>query len=351
MKRILIGLVVVSLVGMIAGEGMAQVQTAGIMRDEYALGLTPTLKSLGMGGAYVGVPGPRSMNPAALGGYDRIEGTLYYGILDHDAGPLAHRGRLDVVIPNPFRELLPLHFFQSAVSRIMIDGVISDSGDEAVLTPGNPNIDFDLLTLGMQTGFEITPWLKAGGGAYPYEKANVDLDYGGGSRVEGEALSQIGSTQLGVMITPHERFNIGGQFIYIKDDLEAKTINIPGLGTANDGDYYHIHYFAIGASFIPIDGTLLALDYWNGEIEGDQGFGNGLFDVDVDRWNFGVEQRVCDYFFVRLGYNNGGITTGFTAVVNDNVDIDFAYANEYMEDKSNIFGQTDYYGISVTARF
>lgn len=309
----------------------AQNQLPGLLRDEYALGLTPPLKSAGMGGAYVGVDRLQSMNPAALSGIDYFNITGAYSIYDHDDGPTGHRGRVDLTAPVPML---------GGGARLMLDGLASD-GMEETLLPGNAPVEYDGFTLGLQYGRNITDWAAFGFGGYPYEKANVEM--GGG--VDTEGLSQIGSIQLGTLFRPHEKINIGGQYIYIKDDLEAF---LPGGG--HMGDYYHIHYFALGVSAMPFDGTLLALDYWNGEIVGDIAPG-AVLNQDVDRWNFGIEQRVCDYCDLRLGSNNGGVTAGFTIHAMENLDIDYAYANKMLNDKANLLGETQYHGISVSYRF
>lgn len=342
MKRLTILAIWGVLAGLIAADAMAQIHITGIMRDEYALGLTPTLKSMGMGGAYVGVDGIRSMNPASLGGVEGIQGTFGYGFYNHDNGPSAHRGRIDAIFPDPISKYLPIPIVKSGGWRLMVDGVISD-GEGTTLLPdpaGNPmDIEFDSVTIGQQSGFNITDWLAVGMGAYPYEKANVDL-----GPFSGEALSQIGSTQLGVLVRPCEFFNIGAQYIYIKDDLE---VNGP---TGHMGDYFDINYFAVGVSVMPWDGTLIAVDYWNGEMEG--AIDNVTpFDQDVDRWNLGVEQRISDYVDLRLGSNNGGLTAGFTYRITDKIDFDYAYVNKALRDKENVFGETQYHGIAITARF
>lgn len=334
MKNILALLTAVLLVASIFPASHAQNQLPGLLRDEYALGLTPPLKSAGMGGAYVGVDGPESMNPASLSSVDYYQGMLMYGFYDHDRGPTAHRGRADGVLPVPYL---------GGAARLMLDGFASDGADPTKL-PGNAPVEYDSFTLGLQYGRNITDWAAIGVGAYPYEKANVDMITPGGS-VKTEALSQIGSIQFGTLFRPHEKVNIGGQFIYIKDDLEAW---LPGGG--HMGDYFDIHYFAVGASFTPFDGTLLALDYWNGEIEGNQAPGQP-FDTDVDRWNFGGQQRVCDYFDVRLGSNNGGLTAGFTIHINEQLDLDYAYINQALRDKESAFGDTQFHGVSMTYRF
>jgi hypothetical protein len=312
----------------------AQNQLAGLLRDEFALGLTPTLKSAGMGGAYVGVDGPQSMNPAGLSSVDYFHIMGTYGYYDHDMGPSAHRGRLDAIAPVPML---------GGAARIMLDGLDSESA-EATRMPGNPPVEYDGVTLGLQYGRNITDWLAVGFGGYPYEKANVDMTTPGGV-VHGEAFSQLGSIQLGALIRPHEKVRIGAQFIHIIDDLETW---LPG--PAHMGDYFHINYLALGVSATPFEGTLIALDYWAGEIEGSVDPVTP-FDVDIDRWNFGVQQRVCDYCDLRVGSNNGGFTAGLTVHVLDNVDIDYAYVNQALRDKEDVFGDTQYHGISISAKF
>ena len=329
LSRILVcGAVVVS----VAIPSQAQIQLSGLLRDEYALGLTPTIKSAGMGGAYVGIDDIRSMNPAALSGVDFYDAALTYGNYDHDDGPMAHRGRLDMTLPVPYI---------GGGARLMIDWL--DSESEEMTQLGAP-VEYDGFTLGFQQGLNITESWAVGIGGYPYEKAEVDMVTPGGT-LEGEALSQLGSVQLGTLYRLHEKVNVGGQFIYIYDDLE---LSMPGGG--HMGDYYNIHYFSIGASVMPFEGTLLAVDYWNGEIEGDVVAGVP-FDVDVDRWNFGAEQRVCDYFDLRAGSNNGGFTAGFSIHIAEGIDLDYAYVNQALRDKESVFGDTEYHGVSLNYRF
>jgi len=334
MRRVIGFLACAVLLGTAVLPSQAQLQLGGLMRDEYALGLTPTIKSAGMGGAYVGVEGTQSMNPAALSIVDYMEAALTYGNYDHDDGPMAHRGRLDATLPVPYI---------GGAARLMLDRVDSESDDMTLL--GAP-IEFDASTLGLQYGRNITDWWAVGIGGYPYEKANVDMITPGGT-IDADALSQIGSFQAGTLFRPHEQVSIGAQLIYIIDELEA---DVPGAGEWND-DYY-ISYVSLGASYRPFEGTLLAVDYWNGEIRGDQAPGVELGDdTDVDRWNIGIQQRMCSYFDLRVGANNGGFTTGFSIHVLENLDIDYAYVNQALRDKEMVFGDTQYHGLSVTYRF
>ena len=335
MKRAIGFLICAVLLGTVALPSQAQLQLGGLMRDEYALGLTPTIKSAGMGGAYVGVEGTQSMNPAALSMVDCMEAVLTYGNYNHDDGPMAHRGRLDATLPVPYI---------GGAARLMLDHLESEDDEMTLL--GAP-IEFDSSTLGLQYGRNVTDWWALGIGGYPYEKANVDMILGPGAKIDADAFSQIGSFQAGTLFRPHEKVTIGGQLIYIIDELEA---DVPGAGEWND-DYY-ISYVALGASFRPFKGTLLAVDYWNGEIRGDQTPVLELKDdTDIDRWNFGIQQRVCSYCDLRIGSNNGGFTTGFSLHVLKNLDIDYAYVNKALRDKEMVWGDTEYHGVSVTYRF
>lgn len=339
MWKCILQLVVLGVIGGVAAESYGQIHIGGLLRDEYALALTPTIKSAGMGGAYVGIDNNMSINPAALGGSTGLEGSLSYRFYDHDWGPAAHRGRMDAILPNPFPDLIDLQAYQSLTLRLMLDGYMSD-GAGATRLLENPEVEFDSFTVGLQAGFDVFDWLSFGFGAYPYEKANVQL-----GPYDGDALSQIGSIELGTLIKPSKWVHFGAQFIYIKDDLE---VDLPD-GT-HGGDYFHIDYYSIGAAIMPVDGTLIAIDWWGGEIE-------GLvdpvtkFDQDVDRWNVGIQQRVCDYFDLRLGSKNGGLTTGFTIHVNEKIDVDYAYINQELRDLENVLGDTQFHGISVSAKF
>ncbi|NPU98937.1 MAG: hypothetical protein HPY51_17210 [Candidatus Omnitrophica bacterium] len=345
MKRHLVRMLVLGMWAAAAMEAAGQIHIGGIMRDEYALGLTPTIKSAGMGGAYVGVDDVRSMNPAALGNVKQMEGTLGYRYYDHDQGPAAHRGRMDLVLPFPVPDMVPI--LGNSAFRLMLDGVLSEDAASTAL-PGSPEVEFDAVTLGLQYGISPIEWASLGVGAYPYEKAHVDLITPAGT-LEGEALSQIGSMQIGALFRPSPYFTIGGQFIYIKDDLEVTMPNGVKMG-----DYFHIHYFAIGAAVMPWEGTLIAADYWNGEMEGAVD-PTTPFDQDVDRWNVGAEQQLGVFFEIpvdiRAGYSNGGFTAGFTYHFNENIELDYAYINEALADKDEIFGKTDFHGVSITARF
>src|SRR5690606_11731071 len=116
-----------------SSSAFSQNQLAGLLRDEFALGLTPPIKSIGMGGAYVGIDAPQSMNPAALSSVDYYEAMLWYGFYDLDHGPNAHRGRFDGLLKVPYL---------GGGARLMLDGMKSD-GAASTLLPGNAAVEFD----------------------------------------------------------------------------------------------------------------------------------------------------------------------------------------------------------------
>lgn len=334
-------------------EAIAQNHISALLRDEYALGLTPTIKSAGMGGAYLGVDRVSSMNPAALGGIEQIEGTLNYGLYDSNSGPTAHRGRLDVALHDPISDYIAdwfpaLGFMKTMGTRIMVDGFATDGSAETRI--GGMEAEYDSVTIGSHFGIDLFDWLSVGGGAYPYEAASISMS-GPAGTWNGDALSQLGSNQFGVLVKPCQYFNIGGEFIYIQDHLQFSGTTIAGTpGTI--GDMYYIRYYGIGTAIMPFDGTLLALDYWTGEAEGlISRVPHVKFDKDIDRWNFGVEQRVCQYCDLRLGSNNGGLTAGFTIHINEKMEVDYAYVNQALRDKEDAFGDTQYHGLAFTMRF
>jgi hypothetical protein len=309
-----------------------QTELAAIMRDEYALGLTPTVRSAGMGGGYLGVEGIQSMNPAALARVGRTV-TATCSAYSHDTGPDAYRGRVDATLAAPKI---------GGAARLMLDHVTSDGDDP---TASGAPIEYDSTTLGLQYGRDVSDCLALGFGAYPYEKANVDLTTPGGT-LSGEGMSQVGSIQLGALGRICDMVNVGVQVIHIIDELEVAMPD----GTRMKDDFT-IDYVAAGVAIKPFDGTLVVVDYWNGDVDGTSAPGVG-FDADIDRWNIGVEQRVVDAVDVRVGSNNSGLTAGFTWRMCEAATLDYAYVSEALNDKADIiFGETEQHTVAVSCTF
>jgi hypothetical protein len=311
----------------------SQTELAAIMRDEYALALTPTVRSAGMGGGYLGLEGVQSMNPAALARAGN-DVTATYGYYSHDTGPDAHRGRIDGTLPVPKI---------GGAARLMLDSFSSDGAEPTRILGGAP-MEYESTTLGLQYGRDVNEWLALGLGAYPYEKAKVDASTPGGP-INSEAFSQVGSIQLGALGRPHEMVNVGLQFIHIIDELQ---VNLPD-GTKMEDDF-KIDYLAAGVAVTPLDGTLIVVDYWYGDVDGDSAPGVE-FDADIDRWNIGVQQRVAAPVDLRVGSNNGGLTAGFTWRICEAAALDYAYVSEALNDKDAVFGETELHTVSVSATF
>ncbi len=310
-----------------------QTELAAIMRDEYALGLTPTVRSAGMGGGYLGLDGIGSMNPAALSSVGRtVTGT--FSTYSHDAGPDAYRGRLDTTMTVPKL---------GGGARLMVDHIRSDGEDSTMILGGAP-MEYDSTTLGLQYGRDLSDRIAIGFGAYPYEKANVDVTTPGGD-IEGSGMSQVGSIQLGALARLCDCMSIGLQVIHIIDELK---VELPD-GTDMEDDFT-IDYMAAGVAVTPFDGTLLVVDYWYGDVDGESAPGV-RFDADIDRWNFGIEQRVVDAVDVRIGSNNSGMTAGFTWRMCGATTLDYAYVSEALNDKNDIFGETEQHTVAVSCVF
>ncbi|MDP6490569.1 MAG: hypothetical protein QGH42_11255 [Kiritimatiellia bacterium] len=313
---------------------LGQTELAAIMRDEYALGLTPTVRSAGMGGGYLGVEGVQSMNPAALARAGRNV-TATYGIYSHDTGPDAHRGRIDATLAAPKI---------GGAARLMLDHVSSDGADPTMIAGGAP-MEYDSTTLGLQYGRDVSDCLALGFGAYPYEEANVDVTTPGGT-MSGEGMSQVGSIQFGALGRLCDMVNVGVQVIHIIDELQ---VTLPD-GTKMQDDF-KIDYVAAGVAITPWDGGLVVVDYWNGDVDGRSAPGVE-FDADIDRWNIGVEQRVLDAVDLRVGSNNSGLTAGFTWRMCEAATLDYAYVSEALNDKADgIFGETEQHTVAVSCAF
>ncbi len=332
MIRYLLAIVAIGIV-LLPAAVLGQTELAAIMRDEYALGLTPTVRSAGMGGGYIAVEGIGSMNPAALARVGRTV-TATYGMYDHDTGPDANRGRLDATLAAPKI---------GGAARLMVDHVSSDGADPTMIIGGGP-MEYDSTTLGLQYGRDVSECLALGFGAYPYEEANVDVTTPGGT-FSGEGMSQVGSIQFGALARLCDTVNVGLQVIHIIDELK---VELPD-GTKMQNDF-KIDYVAAGVAITPWDGCLIVVDYWNGDVDGRSEPG-AEFDEDIDRWNIGVEQRIVDAVDVRVGSNNSGLTAGFTWRMCEAATLDYAYVSEALNDKEDIFGETEQHTVSVSCAF
>lgn len=351
--RVRVGHVVfVSLILFLSSVPAVGQEFAAILRDENALGLTPTTRSRGMGGTYVGVDEYWSMNPASIANTEKLTGELGYSYWDHDTGPETDAGRLDLWAPVKL-------FGLDVTLRLMGYYYVADDPEDGVVPPFM-NLEYESSTIGLQAGLNLNDWWAVGVGAYPYEKAHVEFDLplpgDGAVGVEGTALSQVGSIQLGTLFRLPYHVNVGAQYIYIIDELKAFYDDRQAIEDAlevqlNHEDDFHINYLALGASWEPVEWLLLGVDYWNGEAEG-AGFIQGTeFDQDVDRWNFGAEVRPCEYVSVRAGGDNGGATAGLTVSPMENLDLNYAYVDKAFRDKENAWGETELHTVSVTVRF
>ncbi len=339
LRRLCLSLIIVCLPSAFSQE------FAGLLRDEMALGLRPTAASAGMGGAYVGVAGPDSMNPAALGVMEGFLALFQYEHSEWDDAPEANELRGDVFLPVPYI---------GGTMRLMGEGYNS-SGDD--VTKLGLETQYRSRTLGFQYGRSIfNDKFRIGAGGYPYEKAKIDfLVPDGPKAIRADAMSQLGSLDGGVQYDVCEHATIGVRGIYIIDELDG-LLYPPATGgpKVDIGDHnYHIHYVAPGIAVRPWENTLLALDYWHGRIKGHAANG-GTFESDVHRWNFGAEQRLFDEkLILRAGGWNGGFTAGIgTRLLEEKrLSLDYAFVDEAYDDIANVFGKAQSHYVTVKLRW
>ncbi len=313
---------------------------AGVLRDELALGLTPTAANLGMGGAYVGLDDISSMNPAALGFVEGYDLMFTAGHVNPSYGPNINLTRGDVTMP----------FFFNSHARLM--GMYTESRGKG-LTRLGVDAQFEASTIGLHLGIPINEKLSIGMGAYPYENAKIDLYHPvlKSRLIYGDADSQIGSTQIGAQYKLLDNLTIGAEFIFIIDTLfgELKPALTGGPTIRKDFDY-KIHYEAIGASWKPFEKTLVAIDYRTGEIEGEDMNGQN-FDVDINRWSYGVSQGILDWWTIRAGMKNDGLTLGTGFTICERVGINYAYCHKAYRDKETVFDDADIHMLSISTKF
>ncbi len=307
---------------------------AGLLRDESALGLTPTTANWGMGGAYVGLSDVSSMNPAALGFVENSSLSLGAVYWNSHKGPTAGGGRTDLVIP----------FLYGGYARIMGYRYESNSAQDAA--GGVMDLEYKSTTIGAQIGVPITENIAIGVGVYPYEKAEIDLLTPMGT-LRGEAMSKVGSMQLGLQWKVTDTVTVGAEGIYIVDKMTVNDADDKEL----QADRYQITYGALGFSWQVREGTVVAADWRRGEIEGDALMSSAEYDVNVDRWAVGISQTVTDWLVVRAGSDNGGLTLGAGLTLGEKFRLDYAYVNEAYIDKEDTLGETKLHTLAVSMDF
>ncbi len=308
---------------------------AGLLRDETALGLKPTVENWGMGGAYVGMPGPSSMNPAALAFADASQVTVSTGHWNPDYGSNVNSVRLNAIVP--------VQQINGSV-RLMGEWFATRDRDATMVPIGET--EFHATTIGLQAGTLLSENIAAGLGIYPYEKAEIDYHNPatGAKVVDAEAMSQLGSIQGGVQWRVLEELTLGIEGIYIIDELQAQS------PAGSEADDFYARYVAAGLCWQPLERTTVSVDYRNGEIEGAS---TALtrpqdFDQDVDRWSFGISHEVVDGTTVRIGSKNGGMTAGVGQRISDFLRLNYVYVDEAFRDKENAFGRVALHKIALT---
>ena len=309
---------------------------AGLLRDETALALTPTVPNWGMGGAYVAVPDATSMNPAALAFAESGRVTASTGHWNPEAGPNVNSLRLNAVVP--VQQM-------NGSFRFMGEWFGSRGSDTTRVPLGET--EFHATTLGLQLGVALTENIGAGVGIYPYEKAEIEYENPatGADVVDAEAMSQLGSIQGGVQWRVLPQLTLGVEGSYIIDELKA---DIPG-GRSEADDYY-IRYAAGGICWEPWETTRVALDYRVGEIEGEKtALKPGTkYDQDIDRWSFGIAQEVGMDTTVRVGSKNGGLTLGLGHRFSEALRINYVFVDEAFRDKENAFDTIELHKVALT---
>ena len=328
-------MMVAALLAMVLPAGLASAQmpivVSGLPRGTLYLGSTPTVRAWGMGGASIAVEGAQSANPAALGWVDgyEIEGT--YGHLGFGQGPDANYGRLDVVTPVPY-----------VGGALKLKTYLIES-NKACSDLGELNTYWWGREAGFAYGRAVCDWLSFGVGGYPYDRTQISLvDPATDLRVaKGTGTSFLGSVELGALLRPSDKFNIG---VIYAHRIDHWRINNYALGKRRSK--YYMNKLELGAAIKPDDKTIIAGEYRIGHISGKD------VDPDAQRWgSVGIERYVTDWLALRAGIHHESLTLGGGVEIPGGWEVNYAYVDGAHEGVDKVFGHATLHTISVTKRF
>ncbi len=310
-------------------------QLAGPTRgNAIHLAYTPTVRSMGMGGASIGLEGPDSFNPAALGWLETGEIEITYGDHDFRKGPRAQYYRADVSYPVlGGGAQLKLYYM--------------DSNKHLSEMPG-PSMPLEAKVwayeLGVAYGRKLGDRLSVGFGAFPLEESNLRLS--GFGRGRGESL--VGSARLGVLFKFTDQINLATMFDHIKDRLDDSY----DWGTSLRDNYY-ANIWTVGGAIKLTDKIRWFGDYRWGRVNG------GSVRLNPRSPNFGLEYQFTDDIALRVGETRGHITAGAGLKLGSlgmdllkNCELNYAYVDGTGEDMiRRAFGTATSHAVSLSMKF
>jgi len=339
MKGISKGLAFVGLVlalGLVCVSTHAQdAQLAGPTRgNAIHLAYTPTVRSMGMGGASIGLEGPDSFNPASLGWLEAGKIEITYGDHDFRKGPHVSYYRADVSYP-----------VLGGGAQLKLYYMDSNKRLSEMPDPSMPlEAKVWAYEAGVSYGRRLNDRLAIGFGAFPLEESNLRLS--GVGRGRGESL--VGSARLGVLVKVTDEINLATMFDHIKDRLKDSYDSGASLH-----DNYYANIWTVGGAIKLTEKMRWVGDYRWGRVNG------GSVRLNPRSPNFGLEYQLTDDIAVRVGETRGHITAGAGVKLGPlgpdllkNCELNYAYVDGTGEDMiRHAFGTATSHALSLSMKF
>jgi hypothetical protein len=197
-------------------------------------------------------------------------------------------------------------------------------------------------------------WAKRCGDAafglsFNYAKAKVN--HGVGHMRVSESHADSYRLRFGGLWQPCEKLLTGAIFEYGFAPYESKQfVFMPVPMTLSDDGVPHQYIFRTGASYEYGDMSSIYCDYQLGI------YTDGGDDLKSNRFNFGVDHRLLEFLWTRLGLSidvrgNVGLTTGLSAHLAEWISFDAAYQYDMYPELRREFGRSHTLQLALSLRF
>ena len=143
--------------------------------------------------------------------------------------------------------------------------------------------------------------------------------------------------RLGGLYNHQDLLYLGLTYEYNKDKAEIMTLTQSGY--EEETEYPVTNLIRPGLTIKPWPGGTFSADWLRGKISNGQNY-------DIDRWFFGAEQYLNQYFCLRIGSSDGSPTAG-AGIVWKIFFVDYAYVKESMKDLRPYFGSSSAHMVAV----
>jgi hypothetical protein len=206
------------------------------------------------------------------------------------------------------------------------------------------NYEIDSKDVKVYYGRKINDKIALGLLFKPWSSTEVKLKFPGADlgKSEGKARFNI---RPGFLYQPIKNWYLGLTYEYADERIKTTIFNPITFAKVKTTEDSYTRIWRMGGSFEPKQGTLLALDWQVGEIDGPE-----RGDYNIDMFFFGIEQHIHQNMALRMGSLDGSITAGI-GISYKNMHLDYSYIKESLKDLNPHCGSSKTHAVAISLTF